>query len=164
MAINYSLALRGNPADTDAEKKYYATPQYVEALDINQFAQHIADHGCVYSRADIQAILTMAVDCIKELILKGYKVTLGDLGSFWVNLKSRGEVNAADFVAANNIKRVAIRYTAGSIFGNLKKEAQFNQVPSRAVQAATIKALNGEKTPGGSSSDAKKVTVTIKSE
>ena len=63
MAINYSLALRSNPSDLDATPKYHATPQVTDVLDINQFAQHIADHGCVYSRADIQAILTMAVGC-----------------------------------------------------------------------------------------------------
>lgn len=159
--INYSLSLRGNPADTDAEKKYYATAQVTEVYNLEQFAQHIADHGCVYSRADITAILTMAVDCIYELILKGYKVTLGDLGSFWVNLKSRGEAVAADFIAANNIKKAAVKYIRGKKFDSLIKDAEWNQVPSRAIQAATLKAINGEKTPGGSGSEAKKTTVTI---
>lgn len=160
--INYSLALRGNPADTDAEKKYYAAPQVTEVLDLDKFAQHIADHGCVYSRADIHAILTMAVDCVHELLLKGCKVVLGDLGSFWLNLKSRGEAVAADFVAANNIKKVSVRYAAGKMFDSLINEAEFNQVPSRLIQAATLKALNGEKTPGGTSAGSgKKPVVTI---
>ena len=161
--INYSLALRGNPADTDAEKKYYAVPQQIENYDLDKFAQHIADHGCVYGRADISAILTKAVDCIHELLLKGYKITLGELGSFWLTIKSRGEVVAADFVAANNIKKLKIRYTAGKGFNNLIDGATFNQVPSRRVQAATLKALNGDKTPGGTS-NAKKTTVTITTE
>ena len=161
MAINYSLALRSNPSDLDATPKYHATPQVTDVLDINQFAQHIADHGCVYSRADIQAILTMAVDCIHELILKGYKVTLGDLGSFWVGLKSKGTIKAADFVAESNIRGVKITYRAGKVFANMREEAKFNQVPSRAIQAATLKAINGDKTPGGTKEDKTTTTVTI---
>ena len=47
--------------DVDAAKKAYASAQYAEVMDINRFAEHIASHGCVYKRADIVAILTMAV-------------------------------------------------------------------------------------------------------
>lgn len=117
---------------------------------------------CVVSSqvAVIHAILTMAVDCIHELILKGCKVVLGDLGSFWVNFKSRGELVAADFVAANNIKKLRVRYTAGKVFSDLIGDAEFNQVPSRAIQAATLKTINGEKTPGGSTGKTETV-VTI---
>ena len=148
--INYSLVLRPNPMDEEADKKYYAVPQYDEVIDLPEFAKHIQDHGCVYSRADIQAVLTMAVDCVHELILKGYKVKLGELGSFWVSLKSKGKLNAADFVAANHIQKVRSLFSAGSLLKNLKDEAEFRQVPSRKIQAATLKALNGDKTDGGS--------------
>ena len=51
-------------------------------MDINRFAEHIASHGCVYKRADIVAILTMAVDCMREQLLGGQKIQLGDLGGF----------------------------------------------------------------------------------
>ena len=62
--VNYSIVMRSNPMDADAAKKAYASAQYSEVMDINRFAEHIASHGCVYKRADIVAILTMAVDCI----------------------------------------------------------------------------------------------------
>ena len=41
-------------------------------------------------------------------------------------------------------------YPPGKLFATLKEEADFNLVPSRAIQAATLKALNGDKTDGGS--------------
>ena len=62
--VNYSIVMRSNPMDVDAAKKAYASAQYAEVMDINRFAEHIASHGCVYKRADIVAILTMAVDCV----------------------------------------------------------------------------------------------------
>ena len=64
------------------QKKAYASAQYAEVMDINRFAEHIASHGCVYKRADIVAILTMAVDCMREQLLAGQKIQLGDLGGF----------------------------------------------------------------------------------
>ena len=158
--INYSLTLRPNPMDEEADKKWYASPQYEEVIDLPTFAKHIQNHGCVYSRADIQAVLTMAVDCIHELILEGRKVQLGDLGSFWVKFKSKGKLNAADFLPESHIKAVNPRFEAGKLLRNLKEEASFHQVPSRKIQAATIKALNGEKTPGSSGSK-KQSTATI---
>ena len=88
--VNYSIVMRGNPMDADAAKKAYASAQYSEVMDINRFAEHIASHGCVYKRADIVAILTMAVDCMREQLLAGQKIQLGDLGDFSVGINSQG--------------------------------------------------------------------------
>lgn len=140
--INYSLVMRGNPSNRDAAKKAYAVAQYQEVMSLNQFAQHIAGHGCVYSRADIAAILTMAVDCIHELLLNGQKIQLGDLGSFWVTLRCKGADSMGDFIATSNIKEVKVNWTPGSLFNDLKEEATFNQVPTRKIQAETLKEIN----------------------
>ena len=75
--VNYSIVMRSNPMDADAAKKAYASAQYAEVMDINRFAEHIASHGCVYKRADIVAILTMAVDCMREQLLAGQKIQAG---------------------------------------------------------------------------------------
>ena len=158
--INYSLALRANPLDEEADKKWYASPQYDNVIGLEDFAKHIASHGCVYSRADIAAVLTLAVDCVKELILEGKKVQLGELGSFWVRFKSKGKLNAADFLPEVHIQKVKPSFTPGKLFSTLKEEANFNQVPSRKIQAATLKALNGEKTETGTDSK-KQTTATI---
>ena len=74
--VNYSIVMRSNPMDVDAAKKAYASAQYSEVMDINRFAEHIASHGCVYKRADIVAILTMAVDCMREQYRSGKRCRL----------------------------------------------------------------------------------------
>lgn len=75
--VNYSIVMRSNPMDSDAAKKAYASAQYSEVMDINRFAEHIASHGCVYKRADIVAILTMAVDCMREqLVTRNFAASL----------------------------------------------------------------------------------------
>lgn len=56
--------MRSNPIDKGAPKKAYATSQYSEVMNINQFAEHIASHGSVYKRSDVAAILTMAMTAL----------------------------------------------------------------------------------------------------
>ena len=145
--INYSLAYKANPLDEEADKKYYAVAQYAKVMSLEEFSRHISEHGSTYKRADVYAILTLAVDCMHELILEGNKIQLGDLGSFTAKISSKGKLKAADFVAEDHIKKVPVKWTPGKMFKDLKEDANFKQVPSREIQAATLKAINGEKSP-----------------
>ena len=51
----------------------FAISQYTDIMTIEKFAKHITSHGSVYSRADISAILYIAVDCMREMLLEGKK-------------------------------------------------------------------------------------------
>ena len=135
----------------------FAVAQYAEVMTIEKFARHIATHGCVYSRADISAILYLAVDCMREMLLEGRKIRLGDLGDFSVSLSSKGAETAKQFSAAN-ITAVNVVWDCGQEFKNLLADAEFNLVASRAAQAAVLKAiksgspvvdLNGTDDPSG---------------
>lgn len=167
--INYSIVMRGvntnlfeinqaksrikaaqksgatpDPADTalvDTEvQRAFASAQYTDVMTIDKFARHIADHGCVYSRADIAAILNMAVDCMREQLLEGRKIRLGELGDFSLSLTSNGAESAEKFSAAN-ITSIVVQWDCGPEFKNLLNDAEFNLVASRAAQAAVIKAI-----------------------
>ena len=48
--------MRINPLKKEEPKKTYACAQSSKTMNINQFTEHIATYGCVYSRADIAAI------------------------------------------------------------------------------------------------------------
>ena len=123
----------------------FAIAQYADVMTIEKFAKHIATHGCVYSRADISAILYMAVDCMREQLLEGKKIRLGDLGDFSVSLQSKG-AESADKFSAQNITGVNVNWECGSEFKNLLKDAEFNLVASRSAQAAVIKAIKAGET------------------
>src|SRR5574344_2748875 len=136
-------------ADTELVKtevqKAYAIAQYSEVMNIEKFAKHISTHGCVYSRADISAILYMAVDCMREQLLEGKKIRLGDLGDFSVNLSSKG-AETADKFTAQNITGVNVMWDPGMEFKNLLADAEFNLVASRSAQAAVLKAIKSGQT------------------
>ncbi len=99
--INYSIGMKPNPMDQSAPKKAYAYAQFSDSMDINDFAEHIASHGSVYARADIAAVLTLAVDCMREQLLCGMQINLGDLGKFYVSLQSEGADSIAELLTSN---------------------------------------------------------------
>ena len=156
---------------------YFATAQYTEVMTIEKFARHIADHGTTYSRADIMAILYMAVDCMREQLLEGKKIRLGELGDFSLSLSSKGAETAEKF-SSQNIQRVTVCWEPGSEFRNLLADAEFNLVATRSAQAAVLKAIKEGKTnvdisapinpdgspsnPGGTTQP-KKHTLTVRS-
>lgn len=121
-------------------RKAFAVAQYAELMPIEKFAKHISTHGCVYSRADISAILYLAVDCMRELLLEGKKIRMGDLGDFSVSLSSRGAADAQSF-SAQNITDLKVIWEPGVAFKSLLPDAEFNLVASRAAQAKVIKAI-----------------------
>ena len=135
--------------DTDLVKtekqNAFAISQYTDVMTIEKFAKHITSHGSVYSRADISAILYMAVDCMREMLLEGKKIRLGDLGDFSILLASKG-AETADKFTAQNITNVKVQWEPGQQFKNLLDDAEFNLVASRSTQAAVIKAIKEGKT------------------
>ena len=165
--INYSIVMRSVNAnllevnqakkdgkepdkkDTDLVKtekqNAFAISQYTDVMTIEKFAKHITSHGSVYSRADISAILYMAVDCMREMLLEGKKIRLGDLGDFSLLLASKG-AETADKFTAQNITNVKVQWEPGQQFKNLLEDAEFNLVASRSAQAAVIKAIKEGKT------------------
>ena len=118
----------------------FAISQYTDVMTIEKFAKHITSHGSVYSRADISAILYMAVDCMREMLLEGKKIRLGDLGDFSLLLGSKG-AETADKFTAQNITQVKVQWEPGKEFKNLLDDAEFNLVASRSAQAAVLKAI-----------------------
>ena len=149
--INQAKQEGKNPDQKDLDlvktekQNAFAISQYTDVMTIEKFAKHITSHGSVYSRADISAILYMAVDCMREMLLEGKKIRLGDLGDFSLLLASKG-AETADKFTAQNITNVKVQWDPGQQFKNLLDDAEFNLVASRSAQAAVLKAIKEGKT------------------
>lgn len=143
--FDYSVSQRHNPMEKNTPPRFYASAQTNEVMDLEEFAKHIATHGCVYKRADIAAVLTLAVDCLREMLLNGKKIELGDMGSFYCTFSSEGTVTAKEFNPDIHIKSVNVNWERGEEFLNLKKDAKYNLVAIRSVQKKVLKAIkNGD--------------------
>lgn len=136
--LNYSVAAMVNPQDQD-EKKYYARLQSSCTLDMMEFAEHIETHLGKYSAHEINAVLGSAVRCMREILLDGKAIILGDLGRFTLSVSSKGTEKAEDFTPAR-IYAVNVVWSPGEKFDNLLEAARFQVVPSRAAQRAVLQA------------------------
>lgn len=134
--IDYSIAIRsaqpGTLAEKVTQKKAYATIQY-EVMTLDQLAEHIASHNSKYDEADILAVTTLLGRCVREQLLEGRKVSLGQLGSFYPGIVSKGADIAAEFTV-ENIKKVPVRWSPSARLKDLRKDAEFNLVPTRVFQ------------------------------
>ena len=150
--INYSIAIMGTKPGTlkanITETKAYGTAQVHEVLDLDKFAKHIADHNSPFSKGTVKGILTDAVACLREQMLAGNKVNLGDLGSFYPELQTEGAVTTDDFTS-ENIKAVNICWLPGKEFKNLRQDAEFQLVPKRKQQADAIEVIKNTDTIQG---------------
>ena len=137
--IDYSVFMMRNPLKPEMPEKAYAKNQVSEIWPLEKFAKHIADHNGVYSRGTVKGVLSDSCECLVEQLLDGKKVELGELGTFGISISSEGAPSVKEFTA-KNIKTVNILFTPGPDFENLIGRAEFNLVPSRVAQAATLKA------------------------
>ena len=132
--IQYSLCSRVNQFTPSAAPKTYANLQYNGKVDLSGLAAHMVEHGSKYEEGDILAILTNAVNCVKEMLLLGYKVELGKLGTFSNSIRQHGAESSLDFNPAVNIMRLKARFTPGKALADYKDEAEFEYAPIRKNQ------------------------------
>ena len=137
--IEYSVYMMGNPIKPAEAPKAYAKNQVREIWDLNKFCKHIASHNSGYSRGMVKAILSDMCDCLVEQLLNGNKIKLGEFGVFSVSMNCEGAVSMDKFTE-ENIKEVNIKFNPGDDLVNLRSQAEFKLVASRAAQAAVLKA------------------------
>ena len=139
MPINYSLGARvSNPNEENSPMLVYANAQYQEVINMEKLAAHISSHGSPFSKGTVQGLLTDCVSCIRENLLAGNKVTLGDLGSFYITLSSKGAESTEKFTVGL-ITKANVRWTPSNEFQSLLNEAEFRYVPTREKQAEARK-------------------------
>ena len=144
MSINYSLSSRPVTGHKE-ETRVYATAQVGLVMDINQFADHIASHGSVYSRDVIAGVLMKAVDCMQEKLVEWYKIQLGELGAFYVSLNNLNWMKLPELMEEYrpnvHVRSLTVNWVRGEKMRNLLPKAEFNLVANRKAQAALLAAV-----------------------
>ena len=145
--INFIRVLKKNLQNLEAPKKTYATAQSRGRLDIIGLAKHMSSHNSPYSRGVIAGVLEDFVMCVRELILDGWIIDLGTLGTFNISLSSIGvcesevdeDTGEKPVFTQANIKAVNCRFTPGPGLRNLIEDAQFHEVEARHTLSESLK-------------------------
>lgn len=133
---------------SSAYAKYYAKPVSQGTVNLDELAAHISDHGSVYTRDVVVGVMTKMVDCINELLAQGYKVKLGELGTFYNSIRNDGKKAVSDpskFDVAQ-IAGVNLRFLpfSGKKLGGKFNNTSTTRADRHAYECMGIKEANKE--------------------
>lgn len=137
--MNYSLVLRGDPRDPSKPKKVFASPQSHQVLDIEQLADYISMHGCVYHKGDIMAVTSILTEAITYQLRCGNQVDLGDLGKFYVTLDCEGADSVEDFDPQHNIRGFRPHWKPSQKFLHLRDKVTFKENVDRRTEKRLLR-------------------------
>ena len=104
--IKYRKVKRTPQTGENAGKElWYATVVTDREMNFEEFVDHISSHNSPYSRGTVHGVMMDMLDCLKELILDGKSVRLGDLGLCSIGMSSHGEVSR-DKVSAASVEGI----------------------------------------------------------
>ena len=145
--IKYRKVKRTPQTGENAGKElWYATVVTDREMDFEQFVDHISSHNSPYSRGTVHGVMMDMLDCLKELILDGKSVRLGDLGLFSIGMSSRGEVSR-DKVTSASVQDIhlLVKNTKNWSNSELKKLCKITAYDARGGEETD----GGVNTPGG---------------
>ena len=146
--IKYRKVKRTPQTGENAGKElWYATVVTDREMNFEEFVDHISSHNSPYSRGTVHGVMMDMLDCLKELILDGKSVRLGDLGLFSIGMSSHGEVSR-DKVSAASVEGIhlLVKNTKNWSNSELKKLCKITAYDARGGEED-----GSGTTPGGGS-------------
>ena len=146
--ILYEVKLNQNTSSS-AYGKWYAQIKSLETLNTRKLANHISEHGSIYTPDVVYGVLEKFRSCLVEMLLNSKKVKIEGLGTFYCTLENQknGAAKKEDFNVNKHLKALHIRFlpeqtTEENISSRqFLKQAEFINVDSL---------LKSEETGGGS--------------
>ena len=106
--LKYKVVSRINPQNKSEQPKWYGKSVQDRTIDFEGLVTHMSEHNSPYSRGVIHGVLTDMLDCVKELVLDGKSVRLGDLGLFSVGLKTKGAKSRERWSVSTHVQGVTL--------------------------------------------------------
>ena len=92
--------------------KWYAQIKNLETLNTRKLAQHISEHGSIYTPDVVYGVLEKFRSCLLEMLLNSKKVKIEGLGTFYCTLENQknGALKKEDFNVNKHLKALHIRF------------------------------------------------------
>ena len=92
--------------------KWYAQIKSLETLNTRKLANHISEHGSVYTPDVVYGVLEKFRSCLVEMLLESKKVKIEGLGTFYCTLENQknGALKKEDFNVNKHLKALHIRF------------------------------------------------------
>ena len=92
--------------------KWFAHGKTIETLNTRKMAQHIAEHGSIFTPDVVYGVLEKFRSCLLEMLLNSKRVKIDGLGIFYTTIENeKGGAESADKFSVNsNLKALHIRF------------------------------------------------------
>ncbi len=92
--------------------KWYARLKSIETLNMTKMANHIADHGSVFTQDVVEGVMKKFKTCLLEMLLESKKVKIAGLGTFYLTAECTkgGADKEEDFNVNQHLKALHIRF------------------------------------------------------
>ena len=92
--------------------KWYAQIKNLETLNTRKLANHISEHGSIYTPDVVYGVLEKFRSCLIEMLLNSKKVKIEGLGTFYCTLENQknGALKKEDFNVNKHLKALHIRF------------------------------------------------------
>ena len=88
----------------------YARVVTTKTMSYQELCRHMSEHNSIYGEDVCLGVANKLQSCILEQLLEGKKVQFGELGTFYLAVKSTGSNREEDFSVATNIKGLYLRF------------------------------------------------------
>ena len=139
---------------TTAYGKWYGRVVATKTMSYQELCKHMSEHNSVYGEDVCLGVANKLQNCILEQLLEGKKVQFGELGTFYLSVKSTGANKEGDYNLGVNIQGLYLCFAPSRTDVNnlsskmLKKKATFMNVKD-LVESKT-KGSNNSLTPNPS--------------
>ncbi|WP_296095647.1 HU family DNA-binding protein [Prevotella sp.] len=107
MALNYKIYK--STVNNGTKDKFYARASHKDTVGIKQLAA-VMQNNCTVKHSDIVAVLSELSEVMKQELQRGSRVRIDGLGTFKVNIRSKGAKTAKDFTVSENILGTRINF------------------------------------------------------
>ena len=153
--------------DSKSFGKWYGRVASTKTMTYQELCKHMSEHNSVYGEDVCLGVANKLQNCMLEQLLEGKKVQFGELGVFYLSVKSSGADKEEDYNLGANINGLYLCFAPSRTDVNnlsskmLKKKASFMNVKdflSAAKSASSTPSdtdtpTGGDDTPNGGGDD-----------
>ena len=125
ISLQYDLKQLNNDASS-AHLKWFPWVVRKDTLNLRGLADHISEHGSIYTQDVVEGVLKKFTSCMVELIKQGIGVKLDGLGTFYPTIEAKGAETPVGYNIEEYAKGVHIRFTP--------ENAELDRITSRQMK------------------------------
>ena len=159
MAKIFYLLKQNKVTSSKIYGKWFAQGKTIETLNTRKLANHISEHGSIYTPDVVFGVLEKFRSCLLEMLLESKRVKIDGLGIFFTTLENEkgGAKTKEDFSPQKNLKALHIRFLPDQVAEtNISsrefiKKAEFVNAEAFAGQLVEDEPSNGGSGSGSGS-------------